>query len=63
MKESLTKMTTLFADQKHILDNADDFHTFEDLLNALRQDISVEAKNLRKEIEDIIRIVDEMNGI
>ena len=56
-------MTTLFADQKHILDNADDFHTFEDLLNALRQDISVEAKNLRKEIEDIIRIVDEMNGI
>ena len=55
-------MTTLFADQKHILDRADDFSSFEDLLEALKQDITVETQNLKREIEEIIKIVDEMKG-
>ena len=55
MKESLTQMTTLFAEQKHVLDNADQFNSFEDLLEALRRDITIETKNLLREIEDIIR--------
>ena len=55
-------MTTLFADQKHILERADEFSSYEDMLEALRQDITVETQNLKREIEDIIKIVDEMKG-
>ena len=58
----MTQMTTLFAEQKHVLDNADQFNSFEDLLEALRRDITIETKNLRREIEDIIKLVDDMGG-
>ena len=58
----MTQMTTLFAEQKHVLDNADQFNSFEDLLEALRRDITIETKNLRREIEDIIKLVDDIRG-
>jgi len=59
-KSSIVKMTTMFAEQKHILDLADEFHTLDDLLRALREDITTETRALKKEIESIIRLVDSM---
>ena len=43
----MTKMTTLIAKQRHVLDNVDQLNY--DLMEALRRDITVETKNLHRE--------------
>jgi len=59
-KSSIVQMRTMFKEQTHILDIADQFHSLDDLLRALREDISTETRALKREIESMIRLVDQM---
>ena len=55
-------MTTMFSEQKHILDMADAFRSLDDLLKALREDVVAETTALKKELASLIRLVDGLNG-